>query len=124
MMALENAQDRPFAWGRRDCALFAADVVEAMTGVDLAIAYRGTYHDLRSALRRIHPQAKSLSQLVTCALGDPVPAAQARRGDVVGYKHPSAGLALAICTGRTAVAPGPDGLVHIPMAQWRSAWRV
>lgn len=36
----------PFRPGRNDCALFAAGAVEAMTGVDLAAGWRGTYRHL------------------------------------------------------------------------------
>ncbi|MGA2650427.1 MAG: hypothetical protein ABSF28_07880 [Terracidiphilus sp.] len=33
----------PFKWGTFDCALFAADGIKAMTGVDIAADFRGKY---------------------------------------------------------------------------------
>ncbi len=44
----------PFVWGANDCALFAADAIEAMTGVDIASDFRGRYHDEASAQALIH----------------------------------------------------------------------
>ena len=41
---LETMKERPFVWGTFDCCLFAADIVQALTGVDYAAGYRGTYH--------------------------------------------------------------------------------
>lgn len=42
----------PFAWGRHDCAIgFAAAIVEAVTGTDLARGFRGKYRGPTAALR-------------------------------------------------------------------------
>lgn len=40
-----------FAWGRHDCALFAAGAVEALTGIDPAAEWRGRYDSLAGGLR-------------------------------------------------------------------------
>jgi len=40
---LAERERLPFAWGERDCCLFAADCVLAVTGVDPAAELRGTY---------------------------------------------------------------------------------
>lgn len=40
---LQAAMTRPFSWGEHDCCLFAADCVQAVTGVDVAADFRGTY---------------------------------------------------------------------------------
>ena len=41
----------PLAYGQHDCALFAADAICAMTGVDLAATYRGRYDSLAGGLQ-------------------------------------------------------------------------
>lgn len=48
-----DAGRRPFAWGRADCFLFVAGWAFAVTGVDPAARYRGTYGDVRAARRLI-----------------------------------------------------------------------
>src|SRR5579862_9262145 len=47
--AIEARKAVPYAWGTLDCALYAADLVEAQTGVDLAQEFRGRYADEESA---------------------------------------------------------------------------
>lgn len=111
----------PFCWGRNDCALFAADAVQTITGVDLAANFR-SYRGARSALRVLseHGGVRAIAGL---ALGPAVPAANARQGDValvrVGRRE-----ALAVVLGAHVVVPGPDGLHAMPIADALCAWRV
>lgn len=49
---LESRRHSPFVWGSNDCALFAADGVLSITGVDFAADWRG-YTTEREALDRI-----------------------------------------------------------------------
>jgi hypothetical protein len=62
--------DTPFQWGVNDCGTFAADVVLAMTGVDIAADVRLTYYDedhardaLRSAALRTLPSGSAPASL-------------------------------------------------------------
>src|SRR5690554_354752 len=49
---VETRRARVFSWGSQDCALFAADAVLEMTGVDPAKGLRG-YKSARGAANRI-----------------------------------------------------------------------
>lgn len=40
---------RAFVWGSWDCCLWVASAIEAMTGVDIADAFRGKYTDQATA---------------------------------------------------------------------------
>ena len=60
---LRDAAARPFVWGQCDCCLFAADWVQAKTGIDPASAMRGEYHSELGA-REIIQSAGSLRELV------------------------------------------------------------
>ena len=61
---MDRQRRTPFAWGRQDCVIgFAASIVEAITGADLARGYRGTYSSPRGA-------AKLLAKAGTPTLAD------------------------------------------------------
>jgi hypothetical protein len=110
-----------FSWGENDCALFAADAVEALTGERVAQALRG-HQTAREALRTL-AAVGGIRGLATRALGEPIPVLQARIGDVVviptGKRE-----ALAVCNGGTALAAGVNGIAVVPIQQALAAWRV
>ena len=115
-------QATPFAWGSNDCATFAADCVQALTGIDPAPkGLREHRTDLQAA--RTLQQHGGLVGIATAALGAPVSALQAQVGDVVLSKAGVRDM-LAICNGATCIAPGPVGLVHLGMSTASLCWRV
>jgi hypothetical protein len=119
--AIAAAEHEPFGWGVHDCALFAADVVCAMTGFDYAAPYRGKYHSAPGAARILARNGGLAGILDT--LFDEVSPAKAQRGDVVLWESET-GPALGVVTGFTAAAAGPTGRVAVPMRLWLRAWRV
>jgi hypothetical protein len=121
--AVEYARARPFEWGVHDCALFAAGVVERLTGQDIAAPYRG-YKTERGALSRI-VKAGGMEAMATRALGEPIDIKRAGRGDFVLVESdaPWPG-AFAIVLDTRAAAAGMDGVTFVPMKLWRMAWRV
>lgn len=120
--ATNAAFHRAHEWGAHDCASFAADCVEAMTGVDL-LPERGEYHDNVSAAKVIvNSGAKSLADAVSQRLPE-INVSQARRGDVMLCEGPE-GDFLAINQGMTSVGPSARGLIHVPSDQAIKAFRV
>lgn len=111
----------PFAWGRNDCATFAADAVLVMTGVRLLPNMRG-YDNARDALRLIDG-AGGMRGIACHALGGFILPVYARTGDVVLHRTGKR-EALGICNGGTILAPARDGMVAVPMASAVAAWRV
>jgi hypothetical protein len=109
----------PFTWGHHDCCRFAAGAVEAVTGDNPMQAY--DYRDERAALRLIR-SAGSLDALVNRALGEPIPAAQAQRGDVV-MADLERGATVGVCLGIFSAFPAEVGLTHRPTLYCRAAWR-
>jgi hypothetical protein len=80
------ARTRRFAWGAHDCALFAADCVQSMTGRDPAGAYRGRYRTALGVARLLRQRNSDLAGAWTAALGAPLAnPAYAQRGDVVVF---------------------------------------
>jgi hypothetical protein len=127
----------PFAWGRNDCALFAADGIEAITGVDIAGDFRGKYSDEASAMALIKTVcggATVADAAVYCAekhglkewtdkSGKPQPLF-ARRGDLVVFVAPTGSLVAGLVhlNGRHLVAVGEQGLYRFPISKALRAW--
>ena len=84
-LADELARQRhdPFAWGDHDCATgFAARIIEAITGEDLAAEFRGKYRSPVGALRLLkRAGVDSLGDFAALHLPEVEPAF-ARVGDI------------------------------------------
>ena len=128
---LEDRKRTPFAWGRNDCCLFAADAVLAITGTDAAAAWRG-YRTARGAATRLdrHGGVAGLMREAAAAHGwAEILPAFARRGDVVLLVHPAPrhavdALGIVDLSGRRAAVPDADGLAAVPLIQAVTAWRI
>ncbi|AKJ28847.1 DUF6950 family protein [Caldimonas brevitalea] len=112
----------PFMWGVHDCALWAADVVEALTGVDIAAGVRGTYSTALQAERvlRVHGGLKGLGD---DTLGQPIHPLESRVGDV-GLVMSGGREVCAVCNGDHWLAPAADGLAALDLFAATTAWRV
>jgi hypothetical protein len=104
-----------YAWGTHDCCTLGADVVQAVTGVDLMTGLRGTYADEAQAYATLE-QMGGLVTVLTQALGRPVPAAMAQPGDL-GISNG----ALVFFGGLCWHGQGDVGLVAVP--EPTLAWR-
>lgn len=128
---------QPFAWGSNDCALFAADAVEAITGTDIAEAFRGKYADEATAFALIQSVTGKGTDAAT-AVGDaaewcaqhaglvewPYPLL-AQRGDLVTVQDAGRLIAGVIhLSGRHAVSVGEDGLKRLPITAVKRAWKI
>lgn len=121
---VEARRDMPFAWGKNDCALFAAAAVKAMTGVDFAKAFRGRYRTQRGAAAALRRYGQgTLTRTLNACFGPSVKPAFLQRGDVTMHKG-----AVGIVMGENAVFVGAegerDGLVRINRAEWSKGWRI
>ncbi|PYE80809.1 DUF6950 family protein [Pseudoroseicyclus aestuarii] len=116
---IEDARQRPFAYGRWDCALFAAAAIEAMTGTDLARGFRG-YRSRAAGLRAA--RAKGFEDHVG-RFADVLPEIApvvAGAGDLAVLEN----TALGIVQGRLIYVPGADGLAMADRATMTRAFRV
>lgn len=124
---IEECRDRPFKRGDHDCALFVANCIEVITGVDHGKEFRIPYKNRREAIALLKKKGYgNLEDVATTKLGEPYKSIGfARRGDVVSVKCPE-GLALAIIdlSGKRAITTGKAGLEFYPMGQWLKGWSV
>lgn len=119
---LAHRQDMPFLWGVRDCALFAADAVAAMTGVDVAAAWRERYSTARGAARIL--RGRRLADFAVEVLGTPLlNPLTARYGDI-GIVLLSPGQTLGVVTGPHVACQGSSGIVLVPIRNVSMAWRL
>lgn len=121
--ALLSARLRmPFEWGVFDCTIFAADAVQAITGVDLAAPHRG-YRGVRSALRLL-AQSGGVAALASRMLGEPQSVQHARAGDIVLWQMGGRDALGVVISSDLAAGPGAEGLRVVPVQQALHAWRV
>lgn len=122
---LEERRNRPFGWGQQDCALLAADAVLLLTGQDPAEGSRS--YGSEAEAEALIEAAGGLGELAAArmaVLGCPeIAPAFAQRGDAVLLlvgNQPTLG----VCVGARVAAPGPDGLVFLPLRMAERAWAV
>lgn len=119
---MEHA-NTPYVFGEHDCILFAANCVEAMTGVDLAADIRGRYKTEIGAARIIKNEGfTNLGDMIASRLPE-VHLREVRRGDVVLCDGPMGEFA-AMVVGKTCVGPGPKGMLHVPIQQAKRGYKV
>lgn len=125
----------PFAWGVNDCALFAADGIRAITGVDIADDFRGKYaseEDALALMKTVLGAEGSAAPTVAeaaayCAkkhgMAEWLQPLRARRGDLVVFQAPTGSLVAGLVhlCGQI-VAVGEKGLFLFPISKALRAW--
>lgn len=122
--AIAAARERPFRWGRHDCATFAFDLRRAIAGGhDVAALWRGRYTTARGAVRVMRRLGwSSLEAAGRDLLGEHLASVHlAQRGDLV---LANTGLGFGVCLGARAAGIAPSGLVLVPITACALAWRV
>lgn len=122
---LRSAAAEPFAWGRSDCAFFAAGWVSLRTGIDVAAPYRQRFSS-SSGSRRIVREAGGIVGLATeIAAAAGLARTEAPTAGDVGVIESAAGQIFAIrgATGDRWVAKHRRGVVAGP-APFVAAWHV
>jgi hypothetical protein len=119
---IDSRRTVPFSYGNggHDCCQFAAMAVEAMTGTNPAAKW---HYSCELGAAMLIKKAGGLQALITEAMGAPVHASQAGRGDVV-LAELDRGDTIGICLGRDCAFPGDVGTVMRPRSAIRAAWKV
>lgn len=116
-------RDLPTVWGERDCCLFAADAVKAMTDVDFAESLRG-YRTAKGAARALRRAGfASVIDYVDARLPR---ATRARDGDLLGLPcQRASGLdMLFIADGGSVWGQDEPGLIRVAPPPGAVVWRV
>jgi hypothetical protein len=122
--AIDAKKETTFKWGSHDCCMFAADVVQAMTGEDWASEFRGKYSTKDGAIEALQTIGKgSLYHTIRGKFGNPKPLAQAKRGWLMGKKTGD-WLALGICTGTHTLFAHKKGWNEVKTLECDYAWEI
>ena len=117
---IDERREVPFAWGKADCCLFAADWVLVSTGRDIAQEWRGKYATAYAA-QRFLKAGGGIENLVERAGGERVATGLAQRGDLVAQDCGD-GVALGVCIGSAAAFVTAEGIGFLPISLG-SVWR-
>lgn len=113
-----------FAYGRHDCALFAAGAVMAMTGQDFAAGYRGRYTTLRGGLCMLRRAGFDDHVALAAAHLPSCHPSQAMPGDLAVFDGDT-GRVLGVVQGQSVYVLEPGGRVALcPLSLAVGAFRV
>jgi len=120
---IEARRRQPFT-EENNCALFLADCVEAMTGVDLAADYRGKFRSLAEAIILLRKSGyPDLCAFLEKHL-DEIPPAMARAGDVMAFPTEQTGWAGGIVCGERVTVLALSGLGTVSRDDAMRAFRI
>jgi hypothetical protein len=124
---IQAASDRPFSWGEHDCALFACNVVNAMTGTDPAREFRGKYNTKAGSARLSisYGGIGKLAEAIALQCGAPeIKPSLAQRGDVCLIDLGDGDEVIGVCLGDKVASSTTVGLAFLPFRLVTRAWGV
>ena len=124
---IDSARQLQFEWGVFDCALHVSNCIRALTGVDPAANYRGTYSDETGAVAIYGASFEAFIAAQASDLGlVEVPVTFAGRGDLVFLDNntPQGCVGVVSLDARFVSCAAANGLLLVPITKWKRAWRV
>lgn len=101
--------DKPFEWGTNDCCTLVRNAVLAVQGRDIVEPFLGyTTREGAAQALRDHGQGTLLATLINL-LGEPIPVALARPGDIVMLDD----FRVGICCGRSSALLEEEGILMV-----------
>lgn len=121
---IQLRRSMPYAWGTNDCVVFAADAVHAVAGFDPIEGIRGLWNDEATANQILAEQGGLIAATDRLFLRQSSTSFY-QRGDIcLLLMEPNLTPTLGVCAGPYAAAPGPEGMVLVPMSEVRIIWDV
>ncbi len=123
---VDRLKHTPFAWGEHDCgAGLAGNLVLAITGVDCAAQWRGTYASAAEGLTLMKRAGfGNLADMVAMMLPEIHPS-EARIGDIAAIEIDTPfGYALGVVNGERVFVLREDGMGTVDLLDAKRAFRV
>ena len=109
-----------FEWGKYDCCMFAADIVKAKTGIDLAANHRGKYNSEIGSIKALKKYGNFTDILdANFTRLDNINFAQ--RGDVVSY---ASGKGVGVVWSGGILSIHPEHGLCLVTDEIETVWRV
>lgn len=113
----------PFGWGKNDCIIFGAQVVETITGEDFYSQYLG--YESKKEADVIIKKNGGVEKLISKHLGRSFENVLfARRGDLVLMHLPQKTIGVVDDTGEKIACLSESGLIRLPLKKAVRFWRV
>ena len=116
---IETKRHEPFDYGVNDCCMFAAGAVEAMTGVDPMIEFRGQYDSLKTTIKVLKEIGAGDLEATIDGKFPEIAVGYAQRGDLAFFDG-----SVGVVMGGFAWFASDDGLERVPRSLWDKAWSV
>lgn len=121
---IAERRDVSFGWGTHDCALWGADIVEALTGVDHGAPFRGKYDDAEGAARALRDFGQGTIVRTFDAVLKRCPLALLQRGDIAMIGSGIKGVSVGGVIGGDALFIGDLGLERRAVRDCTRGWKV
>lgn len=121
---MDRQRVTPFAWWERDCALFAAQMADAISDGDYVKRAREAFAwtNAREALQL--QRDRTLQELVESLLGPLVPWTRLGMGDMALVVDEDNRQSIAIHDGAQFIGAAENGIQRIPFVYIKGGWHV
>lgn len=121
---IDRARQHPFEYGEQDCALFVAQAIEVMTGVDLFSDLKGEYASLEEGIEKLKVSGfTDHIDMVSKIFDEHRNKANTQMGDIAIIDTPQ-GQALGIVGGAEIFVMREKGLGTMPLMSATRTFKV
>ena len=116
---IESKRDEPFAYAVNDCFCFSLGAVQAITGTDCMLEFRGKYSNEFGSLRALKEIGQGDLESTLDYKFPVIEIGQAQRGDLAFFDG-----SVGVVMGEFAWFVAEHGLERLPMSFWDKCWKV
>lgn len=116
---IESKRNEPFAYGVNDCCYFCFGAIEAITGQDCMLEFRGKYSNEFGSLRALKEIGQGDLESTMDSKFPEISIAHAGRGDIAFFDG-----AIGVVMGSFAWFVSDDGLIRVPRSMWDKCWGI
>ncbi len=121
---LDSCEVKTFGYGRFDCAIFATEAVQSITGTIFMVPRYSSLKEALAAVGSVHKLRKFMRLYAVQHELPSIPPLTAQRGDVVLIRRRK-GYSLGVIGMNGMIhAPGKRALLQLPLTDAVEAWRV